>query len=185
MNYRNPAPRPSAKQLAFCETLGVIVKVEDTLADVSAKIARAKGVIVTKLVRGSGIRPGSIVRKTNSTDPRLRVVVRIGIDRTYVRFVENGRNESFKTVYHPDDQPPVLAMTEVFPPPPGWLHSYAVRLTQDGFETDEIARNHEGFIAFMRRYLAVNEQQTLEHGIYWRKDAVDRLRERFIAKVGL
>lgn len=185
MSNTKPSRRPTPAQLNFCRVLGVDVDVADTVSDVSAKIARAKGTIATRLVKNSGIRPSSIVRKAGSTDPRLRVVVRIGIDRTYARFVQGGRNESFNTVCYPDGQPPVLAIAEVFPPPQGWLHSYAVRLERDGFETDDLARSREDFIAFVRKNLAVDEQQTLEYGIYWRQDAVDRLRAQFIARSGL
>ncbi len=185
MSITRPSRRPTPAQLNFCRVLGVKVDLADTSSDVSAKIAHAKGTIATKLFRSSGIRPSSIVRKADSTDSRLRVVVRIGINRTHARFVQGGRNESFNTVYYPDDQPPVFVITEVFPPPQGWLHSYAVRLEQGGFETDDLVRRREDFIAFVRKNLAADEQQTLEYGIYWRQDAVDRLRAQFVARSGL
>lgn len=186
MSYR-AIERPTKSQLEFCEVLGITVNGNDTLEDVSKKIDRAKGMVATRLVRETTIKPGCVVRKNYfDSEPYLCVLTKIGINMVCVRRLDNRRSEIFITVQYRNNTAPSLTIVQVFPPPPGWQHELAVTLEGGRISARKYpSRLRERFVRFLQKQLAPGERQTLEHGEYWLLDAVDRLRKRFVEVNGL
>ncbi len=182
MNPTRASQPPSHGQLRECRRLGITVLGGTTSEMVSKLIEHKRGAVATELFKKSGIRPGSVVRKPDTSDERLRVMARVSIQTIHARRLDDGMVESFLLCLYPEGESPKLNMVEVCAPPAGWTHIYAVRYEQAGATAAEIAGLRRRFTRFMQQNLSPDDRQALEYGEYWRIDAVDHLRGRFLEK---
>lgn len=175
--------RPTKAQLEYCQILGVSVDDNDTLNDVKKKLDLALGKVATRLLRQTSIKPGHVVRTDYfGSEPEVGVLLKIGVEKTSVKLLGSGSVKNFNTVQYPRDAPPSLTIADVFPPPQNWQHAFTVTLEGGRIDAEYDPRLRRQFLQFVGRELAQHERQTLEYGEYWRVDAVDRLRGRFLEK---
>ena len=176
--------RPTEAQLEYCRWLGINVGVNDTRYEITQKITQALGKVASELLRQTSIKPGHVVR-TNyfGSEPEVVVLLKIGVERTSVKLLGSGRVRNISTVQYPKDAPPSLAIVDVFPPPQNWQHAFIVTLEGGRIDAKYDPRLRRQFLQLVEKELEPHERQTLvEYGEYWRIDAVDRLRGRFLEK---